>query len=261
MKNQKWDLWIIGDSFVESNIETPNWVDIVRDKFNGNNMFLNACPGRDIQTIMDTFYKNLFNISEDSLVLIFLPSLARLRYPKNKKYFNQFLETGVQKYFNSDVKEDFKELFLHHIDNENNTNFRVELDFPFNSLNYNEYTKSSVNYNYLNEINDNLNITNVDFAKLLNANDACLQNWNDILKSLTYFVKFNLIFFSWTDEFSSECVFTKSKITKQIGWHTNDDDWNETNGLSGKIYDEHFSKKMHKLFSELIIKNNPKYFN
>ena len=96
VKYDKSDLWILGDSFTESNSDGNYWTDILIKQFNGENRYLNAGPGRDIQTTMDLFYKNIHNISDTSLVLIFLPTVARLRYPKKKEHFNEFLEAETE---------------------------------------------------------------------------------------------------------------------------------------------------------------------
>lgn len=267
MKNPNSDLWIIGDSFSEMNSEGNYWTDLIIKSFNGNNKYVNACPGRDTQTIMDLFYKNIHNITDDSLVIIFLPSLSRLRYPKNSKYHKTFLESGIHKEINDNVKHNFDELFLHYPfeDYENNLT-RKELDFPFNNFDYKKLSKDLINYEYQNhtewEKEVDMGISQIDFAKLLLINESTRKNWSQIFYSIKKAFKFKVLFFSWTDEYDTESVFTKKVLNNLIGyWHTLDDEYKETNGKSGLWADEHFSLKMHKSFAELIIKMNNSYFN
>lgn len=267
MKRGNSDLWIIGDSFAESNVDGNYWTDILMENFNGENRYLNACPGRDIQTIMDTFYKNIHNISDTSLVIIFLPTVARIRYPKKERYFNDYLETGWRKELEDKTQHNFKEYFLHSptIGYENITPIK-ELEFPFDSFDYKKIDNTQlITYNYKNEsdkiaeaIND---ISCLDFARLLNTNQATIHNWNDIFHSIKHAFPFKVLFFSWTDEYDIKSVFTKQLVTILNGyWHTNADEYKDTNGKSGNEIDEHFSLKMHAAFAKLIMDSNKTYF-
>jgi hypothetical protein len=266
VKYDKSDLWILGDSFTESDSDGNYWTDILIKNFNGENRYLNAGPGRDIQTTMDLFYKNIHNISDTSLVLIFLPTVARLRYPKKKEYFNEFLEAGWHKELNDKTPHNFRELFLHWpYEDYPNGNTKSELDFPFDSIDLNQFDGTLITYDYQNE-KEKLSevdetISRMDFARLLNTNEATLQNWNDIFYSLKRAFTFKVMFFSWTDEYDMESVLTKKAITNLIGyWHTQDDEYKDSNGNSGIQSDEHFSLKMHKAFAELIMDMNKTYF-
>jgi hypothetical protein len=266
MKYDKSDLWIIGDSFTESNPNGNYWTDILMKQFNGENRYLNACPGRDIQTTMDLFYKNLHNISDTSLVLIFLPTIARLRYPKKKEYFDEFLEAGIHKEINDNIPNNFKELFLHwpYADYPNGT-ARTELDFPFDSFDLNQLDGTLITYDYQNETERLSEVTNdisrMDFARLLNTNQSTLKNWNDIFYSIKRAFPFKVVFFSWTDEYNSESVLTKKSITNMIGyWHTQNDEYIESNGTLGLKSDEHFSLKMHNAFAKMVMGMNKTYF-
>ena len=101
----------------------------------------------------------------------------------------------------------------------------------------------------------------MDFARLLNTNEATLQNWNDIFYSLKRAFPFKVMFFSWTDEYDIESVLTKKAITNLIGyWHTQNDEYKDTNGSRGIHSDEHFSLKMHNAFAEIIMDMNKTYF-
>lgn len=264
--NSNCDLWIFGDSFT-STLSDKYWTLRLKKKFKGNDFYLNSCDSRDIQTIMDSFYKNLHNISKDSLVCIFLPSLARIRYPKSPKLFDTICESNINTTtFNSD-SYNFKELFIQwpYADYPNGKATK-ELDFPFNEFDYDKLNfNQKINYNYKKErdkLSESIDeISPIDFAKLLNTNESTAKNWNDIFFSIQKAFSFKVLFFSWTDEFDSNIVWTKEVITKKIGfWHTMAEEFDETNGVSGYQYDEHFSHKMHKSFYNLIISEFPQYF-
>jgi len=277
MKN--FDFFVFGDSFAQPNINESDWFSILLNNFKLDKYFNNYCPARDTQTIMDAFYSNLHLIKDGSLVVIWLPSLARLRYPKGEQFFDKFCDASYLTNDDTFVKSseyypinfNADEFFVYWpYENYPNGDGRKELDFPFNSLNFESLNSNEyVRYNYLTEdgkelIKDTLKlgITPVDFAKLLSANKATSKNWTNIFKSLKKFCKFEIIFVSWTDEYDSDIVFGKKQITKEIGvWHTEHDDFVESNGTSGIEWDEHFSKKMNKLFAEWVIKKYPKYFN
>jgi hypothetical protein len=267
MKYNKSDLWIFGDSFAEGNADVNYWTDILIENFNGENRYLNSCPGRDVQTIMDLFYKNLHNISDTSLVIIFLPTVARLRYPKKEKHFNDFLETGWQKRLGDDTPHNFKEYFLAspYMDYPNG-NAREELDFPFDKFDLNKLDNTNlITYNYKNEqerFSEAIDgISCMDFARLLNTNKATLDNWNDIFNSMKRAFPFKVLFYSWTDEYDIESVLTRKAITNLVGyWHTQHDDFRDTHGSSGILNDEHFSLKMHKGFADLVMLMNKTYF-
>jgi hypothetical protein len=267
MKRDKSDLWIIGDSFTESSPLENYWTDILMKNFNGENRYLNSGPGRDIQTTMDLFYKNLHNISDTSLVIIFLPSVARLRYPKKEKYFKDFMEVGWRKHLDDNTEHNFKEYFINHPYADDTTGeAREELDFPFDKFNLNKLNNTNlITYNYKNEqerfeeaIDD---ISCMDFAKLLNTNTATLNNWNDIFFSIKKAFPFKVLFYSWTDEYDIESVLTKKAITNLVGyWHTQHDDFRDTHGSSGILNDGHFSLRMHKGFADLVMLMNKTYF-
>jgi hypothetical protein len=275
MDYQNSQLWVIGDSFTSNKKyyidgENYNWPSILSDRFNGNNKFLNSTNCKDMQTIMDLFYKNMHTISDNSLIIMFLPSLARIRYPRKLDYINNDLDNGSNYIENIDnIPYNFKDLFIHwpYEDYPNGTAYH-ELEFPFDTFDY-SFNHGPHNHHiglYYYEQRELWEdyvlgkVENFDFAKLINANSSTIQNWNDILYSIKKTFKFDIEFFSWSDELDPNIVWTKQKIKEEIGWHTMDDDWNDTNGESGYQYDEHFSYKMHKAFSDMIIKKYPNHF-
>ncbi len=268
--NNNYDLWVFGDSFVSSDDGNLFWVDIISKKFNGKDYYISQCDARDIQTIMDSYYKNLYNIKDNSLVIIFLPSLARLRYPKNKRYYSYNQESSFKTSDSNLSNYNNLEIFLHwpYKDYPNGT-ATDELQFPFNIFDYNELKRNEfVNYLYhtsdgKSQIAENSSnsISPIDFAKLLVANESTKTNWDMIFNSLKKTPNHRLIFYSWTDEYGSD-VISKSEISKEVGfWDTKHDEFIETNGNSGVEWDEHFSTKMNREFANLIIRHNLEYFN
>lgn len=277
------ELWVFGDSFASSTIQhdefgihySSDWFSLLAKEFLGDLWFNEYCPARDVQTIMDNFYKNLHNIKEDSLVIVWLPSMARLRYPKKEIFFETNSEasycTNSTNIISGEIQNfDKIEYFSHwpYLDYPSGI-ARPELDFPFDSFDFDDLDKTkSVTYDYFSSFSKQSikqkieeGISPIDFSKLLVANNATKENWNDIFNSLKKFCKFEILFVSWTDEYNSQNVVGKNKLTKEIGiWHTQHDEYNETNGESGLEWDEHFSTKMNENFAKWIIKKYPKYF-
>lgn len=266
------DLWTFGDSFSASS-NSSEWFNLLIGDFKGTSWYNNFCDSRDVQTIMDTFYRNLCNIKENSLVVIFLPTLARIRYPKKEVHFDKIFESSYLCVHGGEENMDNIEYFSHWPYREFPKGTpRKELDFPFDYLDLVKIDNKLVSYVYNNQeeqkefrrlLQDDIDsIKPVDFAKLLKTNKANVENWNSIFESLKKFCKFNLIFVSWTDEYNSKNVFGKKELTEEIGmWHTKHDEFNETNGKSGLEWDEHFSTQMNKEFSKWIKNKYPNYFN
>lgn len=269
------DFWVFGDSFASTAFEGYDWFGNLTESFKGKNYYNNFCDARDTQTIMDSFYRNLQNIKNDSFVVIWLPSLARLRYPKKEELFETMCEASYDTNGETEngipLNFDVTEYFNHWpYENYPEGTARKELDYPFNTFDYFDLNvMDTVNYTYYDEIGGyevfrklNFGVSPPDFYKFIQVSKASQKNWNSIFKSLKNFCNFEILFVSWTDEYDTENVVGKTQLTKELGmWHTKDDEYNESNGTEGIQYDEHFSKKMNDSFSEWIIKKYPKYFN
>ena len=103
---------------------------------------------------------------------------------------------------------------------------------------------------------------NSNLFRIVNASKASTNNFSEIIESLTSFVQFPLIVFSWTDEYHSKSVIGRSEITSILGfWESLNDEWQKTNGENGKRGDFHWSTRMHESFANYIIETNPEYFN
>lgn len=261
-------LWIFGDSFCNSSNNLNHWTRTIGNKFLGDRYCNMYCDARDTQTIMDLFYRNLSKIKKGDLVLIMLPSLARVRYPKEEKLFKTQEESDHDTNLDDETL-DFRELFFHWpFKDYPNGEARDGLEFPFNTFDYRDLSVvHAVSYEYDTDdgkqtIREQLNFgfTPLDFSKLLVANKAVSENWFYIIKSLKETFDFKLDIYSWTDEYKSN-VFGKSQIEKELGfWHTLHDEFLETNGKEGLEYDDHFSKKMNDEFSKMVMSRNKEYF-
>lgn len=266
------DLWTFGDSFASTDVISKNdWFSNIIENFKGSNYFNSFCSARDTQTIMDLFYRNLCNIKDNSLVVIWLPTLARIRYPKNPNHFSKLLESD---YVRKNVNEfNVNEYFIHFPYYQYPLGTpKKEIDFPFNHFDLNEIDGGYVTYDYndkdvKNQLNrivkeDVNSIKPIDFSKLSKISQSSVENWNDIFFSLKNFCNFEILFVSWTDDYNNENVIGKTQLTKEIGiWHTQHDDFLESNGSSGIEWDEHFSKKMNIEFSNWVMNKYPQYFN
>lgn len=271
-------LWTFGDSFASTSNQETDWFYKLSERFSGEDYFNLFCDARDTQTIMDSFYRNLCNIEDNSLVVIWLPSLARIRYPKKPEYFSKLLEASFT------IKNDFYD--LNNIENIKNfdiveyfTHFpyynypdgkaKPQLDFPFDTLDFNHlHELSKVSYvtheEGLEEVRQNLEygVTPIDFYKLIQISKSSIENWNKIFSSLKKFCNFEILLVSWTNEYNEENVISKTQLTKDIGfWHTKHQEYEETNGKNGLEWDEHFSTKMNIAFSDWIMNRYPNYFN
>ena len=268
------NFWVFGDSFASTAFEGYDWFGNLTDKFKGEYYYNYFCDARDTQTIMDSFYRNLCNITDDSFVVVWLPSLARLRYPKKEELF----ETMYEASFDTNGKTqngipsnfDVTEYFNHWpYENYPEGTPRKELDYPFDTFDYFDLNlMNNVSYIYHNEDGEEISrklrfgVSPPDFYKFIQVSKATQQNWNSIFKSLKNFCKFEILFVSWTDEYDTENVVGRTQLTEEIGfWHTKHDEYIETNGKSGIEWDEHFSKKMNNSFSSWIENKYPKYFN
>ena len=56
-------LWVIGDSF--AGMYPDNWIEELVKHFNGNDWYVSSNGGRDVQTIIDIFLRNLKSIKKD----------------------------------------------------------------------------------------------------------------------------------------------------------------------------------------------------
>ena len=63
-------LWIIGDSFAGSGkIGEEAWTQQICSKFKGDEYYVSSKGGRDFQTILDIFLRNLKDIKKNDIVI------------------------------------------------------------------------------------------------------------------------------------------------------------------------------------------------
>jgi hypothetical protein len=255
-------LWIFGDSFTEIRHGNDSWPNLLHKEFIGKHLFVSGQGSRDIQTIIDVFLKNLHKIKENDFVILMLPVLFRFRLP---------LQTPLKRIEHSNPKEhNYDNLFIgNNLYNSIGELEKIKDDSFENMQMYNamqlEPPLCYVNPHIFRLEDNDVNkkkFTISSVIGMINCSKAVSQNYNEILSSFKNHFTFKIKFYSWTDELDNSIVDTKYNITQKCGmWHTLKDVWNETDGIDGNDSDVHWSKKMDKLFAEMIIKENPNYFN
>ena len=236
-------LWIIGDSFTGS-LPHPKkaWTQQICDKFKGNSYIVKSKPSRDIQTILDIFLRNIKDIKEDDFVILTIPSLARVRLPRN---------TPTRDVEHSNL----------------NIDFESSKDYKDYFIGAWSYTKETDDIEYrleepLFELTHSDCIDKTEIQAIINSSNASKQNYIDIFDSLIKYLPFKIFIWSWQNEFNCDIITNKDTITDEIGfWHTLYDEWKESNGLNGTQGDHHFSEKMHKAFADYVIVKFPEFFN
>jgi hypothetical protein len=255
-------LWIFGDSFAESRHENDSWTYLLHKEFIGKQLFVSGQGSRDIQTIIDIFLKNLHKIKENDFVILMLPVLFRFRLP---------LQTPRKRIEHSNPKEhNYDNLFIGNNLYDSIGELKKIKDDSFENMHkYNSlklesplcYADPRVFRLEDHDINKaKLNIASV--IGIINSSKAVLRNYNEILSSFKNYFPFKIKIYSWENELDDSIVDTKNIITNKCNlWHTMEEDFIETNGESGLKGDGHWSKKMDKAFANMVIKENPKYFN
>jgi hypothetical protein len=253
-------LWIIGDSFTATRHGDDSWPILLNKSFVSDKIYVSSDGSRDIQTIIDIFLKNLHKIKENDFVILMLPTTVRFRLPLE----NQNIDNA----YGGNNEDNYKSLF---IGNGRYTSFK-QLEMMKNDSHdiFEKYKNTKIEYP-LSEIDPDLfhiaakKWNSHSFSSILatiNSSKASITNYNQILNSFKNYFPFKIELYSWIDELDETIVQTKKIITNKCGlWHTDWEDFIETNGKSGNNGDSHWSKKMDKTFANMVIKENPKYFN
>ena len=266
-------LWIFGDSFANIRNGDSSWQILLKNKFVGNDVIVSARGGRDIQTVIDIFLRCLHLIKDDDLVIVMLPTLARVRYPIK----NEILKIDLGEELNIDglsdsIADGFTAYHAHSIYHKN---IKKELMFPLDVMDdsmiedLSENEKNREPYYGEFEIKNFLNKKNKlsydEMGIFINTSNIMLHNYNKQFYSFLKTFKFKINFFSWSTDFEmfdDNVVTTIPKIEKNIGeFQTLHQLYIQTNGENGVYGDHHWSELGDKKFSEYIIKNNLKYFN
>jgi hypothetical protein len=255
-------LWIFGDSFTGIRHETDSWPVLLHKYFVGKHAYVSSQGSRDIQTIIDIFLKNLHKIKEDDFVILMLPVAFRFRLPlenlqKDVQYGNIKEHNYENMFIGNNMYDSIREI-------EKIKDDSFENMHKYNSLKLESplcYADPRVFRLEDHDINKaKLNIASV--IGIINSSKAVLRNYNEILSSFKNYFPFKIKIYSWENELDDSIVDTKNIITNKCNlWHTMEEDFIETNGESGLKGDGHWSKKMDKAFANMVIKENPKYFN
>jgi hypothetical protein len=236
-------LWIIGDSFAGSaKLGQENWTQQICSKFKGDDYYVSSKGGRDFQTILDIFLRNLKNIQKDDFVILLIPSLIRTRLP---------LATPQMDVEHSNIKD-------------NKIKQKI-VDYFLSASMYRNETKNlerSLLEDPLANIDEFEARHKSEVWSIVNSSNASKKNYIEILKSLKSYLPFEIFVWSWENEIQSDIVMNKNQIVDAIGfWHTLRDLYEETNGQDGKLGDAHWSLKTHKAFADYLIIKFPQFFN
>ena len=251
-------LWIIGDSFTGIRHDKNSWQWSLYETFIGKHIYISSKGSRDAQTIFDIFLQNIHKINPNDVVILFLPSLIRFRLPLNQPHEDVELCSDTHdKHHNPKCgfigNEQFSS-FVATTAQEIERQKELTLESPLDKLGLEVFDPQLY---YKNNI---LNFANV--IQMINSSKASVDNWNMILKSIQLYVPFKLIYYSWADELDSSIVNTKDIITKNLNmWISLNDEYESSNGQTGKKNDYHWNSKMDKAFAEHVIKSYPQYFS
>jgi hypothetical protein len=254
-------LWIIGDSFTGMGAEQYSWQYLLYKNFIGKHIYVSSKGSRDVQTIFDIFLQNLYKITPNDFVILLFPTLTRFRLPlenpqidvewssdlgKDKEYgvnMNSFIGNSAYSSNVSSTPPQGQEEFHKQ---------QFTLEWPLNHIPAHIFQPNPTDMEP--------NFANI--MQLINSSNAYINNWNTILKSINTFVSFKLLYYSWANELDSSVVNTKSVVTNQLGmWETLHNEYEKTNGESGKKNDVHWSMDMNIKFAENIINSYPQYFS
>lgn len=263
-------LWIFGDSFTGINHMKQSWQYLLYEKFCGNEIYISSKSSRDTQTIIDIFLRNLYKIKSNDLVIIFLPTMARFRLPletpsTDVEWSNVlFLENEKRKHLDYFISSQY---YLSITDEPDPENSFKKIEFPLSYIDTKKFEKSVAianisSNNYFN-INDCVNSFTIgDINTMIQGSTSSTKNMNEILNSFKNYFPFQLYFVSWTDEYDTDIVEGKTKLTEILNeWHTEHHRYLETNGMDGRKDDFHWSKKMSKLFADYLIVKFSQFFN
>ena len=270
--NQK--LWIIGDSFAAMRNGKLSWQYLLKERFVGKDLIISTRGGRDIQTIIEIYLKCLHIIADDDLVILMLPTTARVRYPiTNPKICLDFGENLKMDKLNESVEDSF---IAYHANSNYHSNIKKDLIHPLNvipdtlieDLYENEFDRET----YYNEFELNYFLNNSSkfsynqLSTIINTSKPVLDNYNKQFYSFSKAFKFKTLFLSWSYDFDTlgndSNIIGRSELEKNMGeLETLHALFLKSNGEDGIEGDFHWSKNADKKIYEYIVKNNSKYFN
>jgi hypothetical protein len=235
-------LWIIGDSFAGTYDDA--WVKTISGKFDGNYQ-VSSYGSRDIQTIVDIFLRNLKNIKENDLVILTLPTLRRGRLPLENPTIDVELSN---EYINVVDKQKYLDYFVG-LGQYTPSNPQHILEQPLTGVSDKDLLSEDFKFNY-------------NLLAIVHSSNAAKNNFQEMFKSFKSYFPFEIIIWSWTNEWDIPEVLTRAKIEEILGfWESHHSLFNESDGELGKKDDFHWSKKMNDAFAEYIIKSYPQYFD
>jgi hypothetical protein len=226
-------IYVIGDSFCNdfywveppSGIEKCFWVDELKKTIPDYEIILSAQSSRDIQTIIEIWIRLINNLKSDDIIIICLPYFRRTRLPLSEEnyLFTKFDDKVIETRFVGTPSYDNKHDKLEFWGNRNNWRF------------YNE---------------------KLEYQEMINTTLSNQKTTIEVIESLYELTNSKKYIFSWdTMDIKSNYIDDKDKLSNLIGvWETNQDDYNNSNGLYGTLGDLHWSHKMQKIFAQYIMK-------
>jgi hypothetical protein len=181
---------------------------------------------RDTQTIIDIWTKYIPYLSEEDLLVIFLPTFNRTRLPK----FGYGTLHG---------NENFKDFNSFFIGSKSYNQKDVVLEMWGNTYDYEYFTKK------------------LEFQELINISNASILNHIDVIDSLYKMSPCKKIIHCWDyKKFDSDVIVYREEMTELIGmWETRGDVHERTNGEQETQGDGHWSDNMNMKFMELLMKH------
>jgi hypothetical protein len=235
-------LWIIGDSF--TGLYPNGWVQLLVENFKGSDFHVSSKGSRDVQSILDIFLRNIKNIKNNDLVILFLPTLKRGRLPLKIPTIDVEYSKTLNTYDDKKIHLDY---FIGMESYQSGVEYKI-LEEPLTSISEKDFEDSNFKLNY-------------SLTEIVNTSVASKNNFQEIIKSLKSYLPFELLIYSWTNEWDIDEINTYSKIENEIGfWESSHMLYTKTNGECGVKDDFHWSPNMNQSFGNYIIKNNPKHF-
>jgi len=181
---------------------------------------------RDTQTIIDIWTKYIPYLSEEDLLVIFLPTFNRTRLPK----FKYGTLHGSEKF------KDFNSFF---IGSKSYNQKDVVLEMWGNTYDYEYFTKK------------------LEFQELINISDASILNHIDVIDSLGKMSPCKKIVHCWDyKKFDSDVIIYREEMTELITmWETRGNVHERTNGEQETQGDGHWSDDMNMKFMEFLTKH------